>query len=487
VTVRCSIVIPAHDGAALTARCLDALFADPPEVAFEVIVVDDGSAEPARLIPAVHASRVRTIRRAENGGFAAACNDGAAASAGDLLVFLNNDTVPCAGWLDAAVTHLARHPRAAAVGSRLLFPNGTVQHAGVVLCDDGYPRHAYAGLPAEHPAVLRSRPVQMVTAACVVVRRDAFETARGFDAGYRNGFEDADLCLRLRELGHEIHYCHTSVLYHDESATRDASAPETHASGERFRRRWAGRARADELDRYREDGLLRVSHSKGRIRLIVDPALGSAGTDGDPDALERFVLERSEQVVELLGETVRLAVASAGGRPAVPVPSAPDPEDSGISRLLARADALEAEVAALQSELAAMTADANTTRPSRYLAYRQLVRAVRDAVEDAVPAGGTVLVATCGDTALLRLGTRRAEHFPQDPAGGYAGRHPSDSDAAITELEQLRARGARHLVLPSTMRWWLDHYTVFADHLSDHHRAIHDDEACLVYALANDA
>ena len=90
------------------------------------------------------------------------------------------------------------HPAAAVVGSKLLFPNDTVQHAGVVICQDGNPRHIYAGFPGDHPAVNKSRRFQAVTAACMLVRRGAFEQAGGFDPAFRNCLEDADLCLRLR-------------------------------------------------------------------------------------------------------------------------------------------------------------------------------------------------------------------------------------------------------------------------------------------------
>src|SRR6185295_9859186 len=129
---------------------------------------------------------VRTLRRDHNGGFAVACNDGAAAARGELLVFLNNDTEPRPGWLDALVEHADAHAEAAAVGAKLLFPDDTVQHAGVVICQDGRPRHLYAGFPADHPAVEKPRAFQAVTAACMLVRRDAFDRAGGFDQDFRN-------------------------------------------------------------------------------------------------------------------------------------------------------------------------------------------------------------------------------------------------------------------------------------------------------------
>src|SRR6185436_19309609 len=103
---------------------------------------------------------------------------------------------------------------------KLLYPDGSVQHAGVVIGRDRWPHHLYAGFPGEHPAVQRGRPVSAVTAACMLIHRRDFAALGGFDGAYRNGYEDFDLCLRLREEGREVRYCPRSVLYHLESVTR---------------------------------------------------------------------------------------------------------------------------------------------------------------------------------------------------------------------------------------------------------------------------
>ena len=121
-----------YDHAALTRQCLDALLAEPPRVSHELIVVDDGSTDATPGLLAGYGGRVRVVTHAANAGFARSCNDGAAVARGEFLVFLNNDTVPQPGWLDALIRHAERHPRAGAVGSKLLFPDDTVQHAGVV-------------------------------------------------------------------------------------------------------------------------------------------------------------------------------------------------------------------------------------------------------------------------------------------------------------------------------------------------------------------
>src|SRR5258706_4575356 len=187
---RSTIIIPAFNQAALTAQCLEALLSQGHR---SIVVVDDGSTDTTPKILAGFKGQIKVVTHAANRGFARSCNNGAALASGDYLIFLNNDTLPQAGWLEALIDYAGKIPRAAVVGSKLLYPNQTIQHAGVVICQDRYPRHIYTGFPADHPAVSKSRRFQVVTAACALVRRRVFERMEGFDAAFRNGFEDVDL------------------------------------------------------------------------------------------------------------------------------------------------------------------------------------------------------------------------------------------------------------------------------------------------------
>ncbi len=260
----CSIVVPVFNGAGLTAKCLDTLIDTWPTPAQQVIVVDDGSSDGTADVLADAARReprLTIVRRRFNAGFATACNDGARAATGDYLVFLNNDTEPVPGWLDALAIHADSHPSAGVVGAKLLYPDRTVQHAGIVFDTSGNPRHAYCGFPAEHPAVSKSRAWQAVTGAAMLVRRELLRSSLGgFDSSYRNGHEDIDLCLRARRnrepgaLG-----LHESLVVHLESASRGRHTAETTANGHLFRSRWGQRVSPDDLDRYRADGLVRWS------------------------------------------------------------------------------------------------------------------------------------------------------------------------------------------------------------------------------------
>ena len=133
---RASIVIPVFNQFTHTLACLRALAAHPPRAAIEILVVDDGSSDAtSTALPQVDGLRYH--RRATNGGFIAACNDGAALARGDFLVFLNNDTVPQPGWLDALLKTFDEVADAGLVGAQLLYPDGRLQEAGGVVFADG--------------------------------------------------------------------------------------------------------------------------------------------------------------------------------------------------------------------------------------------------------------------------------------------------------------------------------------------------------------
>jgi GT2 family glycosyltransferase len=487
VRARVAIVIPVHGRAALTRRCLDALLAEPAARAAQIVVVDDGSPDGTAAVLARYDGAIRVHARERAGGFAIACNEGAALTDAPLLLFLNNDTLGEPGWLAALLADAEAHPEAAAIGAKLLYPDGSVQHAGVAIGRDGLPRHLYAGFPAEHPAVSRSRAFQAVTGACLLVRRAAWEQAGGFDAGYRNGLEDTDLCLRLGELGHGVRCCHESVLVHLESPTRGRRGPDLDAGVARFRVRWDGRVRPDDLEHFAADGLLRVDYADTHpVRLTVSPLLASVN-DREQER-ERLLVRRAAQVNELLRETVRLSVELAGVEAPTPALAANGTRGRAThTELLHRAQAIEAQIGVLQRELVDAFPDAPLAQAgtSPLLAYRQLVERLRRRVREAVPADATVMVISRGDDELVDLDDRAAWHFPQSQHGEYRGHHPADSEEAIAHLEDLRARGGTHLVVPSTAFWWLDHYEDFAQHLDDRYRAIvRDADTCLVYELA---
>ncbi len=249
-------MIPTFNNLGLTRQCLDTLPRATALGSYEVVVVDNASTDgtPAFLREAEADGLLRAVCNDENRGFSAACNQGAALARGEVVLFLNNDTIPHPGWLNAILTELAEHPDTGVVGSKLLYANGTIQHAGVVVGErdgDPFPYHVYLCQPADAPQVSHRRELQLVTGACLAIRRELLERVGGFDEAYWNGHEDLDLCLKVRAAGAKVVYRPDSVVTHLESQTKRLLGLEQfhYAKGADTPE---GRGRALFLERWRE-------------------------------------------------------------------------------------------------------------------------------------------------------------------------------------------------------------------------------------------
>ena len=216
---RASIVIPVFGAFTHTLACLRAIAAHPPVADFEVIVVDDAS--PDDSLAKLHAiDGLRVHARKANGGFIAACNDGAGLARGNVLVFLNNDTVPQPGWLDALLATFDAHPDAGLVGAKLLYPDGRLQEAGGVVFADGsgwnYGRFDDPG----DCRYAHLRDADYVSGAAIAIPRALFERLGGFDARYAPAYyEDTDLAFGVRAAGLRVLVQPASLVVHDEGTT----------------------------------------------------------------------------------------------------------------------------------------------------------------------------------------------------------------------------------------------------------------------------
>lgn len=217
-----SIVIPVFNREDLTRNCLATLRPTLTGAGEgEVIVVDNGS-DPRTAAVLAEFPWVRVIRNERNLGFAAACNQGARAATGAFVVHLNNDTQAFDGWLARMLARFTE-PGVGAVGARLLFPDGTLQHAGVVLAPirfgpEGFgPYHFMWKAPGDSRAAATPADFEVVTGACLVTPRDLFLELGGFEEAYWNGYEDVDYCLSVRARGLRVVYESDAVLYHYES------------------------------------------------------------------------------------------------------------------------------------------------------------------------------------------------------------------------------------------------------------------------------
>ena len=168
----------------------------------------------------------KVIRIAEPFNYSRINNLGAKTAKHDFLLFLNNDVVVRGkDWLKILLGEALADPKTAAVGAKLLYPNGIVQHAGVVLGVGGVAEHAFRGLPGQAPGyvahAIAAREVSAVTAACMLVRAKVFAELGGFDeAELGIAFNDIDFCIRLRKAGHRIVFTPECVATHHESMSR---------------------------------------------------------------------------------------------------------------------------------------------------------------------------------------------------------------------------------------------------------------------------
>ena len=227
-----SVVIPCFNHSADTTACLRAVHETlPADGNVEIVVVDDGSTDdtPRALEEwSARFDRFRTLRNSENLGFIASCNRGAEVASGDLLVFLNNDTLPLAGWLEAIVRTFRDRPDAGAVGGKLLYPDGRLQEAGGVVFADGSAANIGRGeYDVELPLFNFVREVDYCSGALLATPRALFAALGGFDARYTPAYyEDTDYCFAVRAHGYRVYYQPRGAIVHREggSAGTDPSA-----------------------------------------------------------------------------------------------------------------------------------------------------------------------------------------------------------------------------------------------------------------------
>jgi GT2 family glycosyltransferase len=219
-----SIIIPVRDRVDLLARCLDSIARETTYAPYEIVIVDnDSQTDEARTYLAGLKHRVLNYSGRFN--FSAINNFAVEQTDSPWLLFLNNDTEVIDGdWLTTMAEHIQR-PEVGAVGPRLLYPDDTVQHGGIVVGVGGIAEHAFRGFPAEAPGVCRqlqvTRNYSAVTGACLLTRRDVFNKVHGFDEERLPvTFSDVDLCLKIRRAGYLIVYTPFARLYHHESGTR---------------------------------------------------------------------------------------------------------------------------------------------------------------------------------------------------------------------------------------------------------------------------
>ncbi|MBU1152808.1 glycosyltransferase family 2 protein [bacterium] len=148
---------------------------------------------------------IKVIYNNQNVSFAEGCNQGARMDRGDYLLFLNNDTRVTQCWLDEMLSVFKDEEKVGIVGSRLLYPDGRLQHGGVVLTLWGQlPLNIDVNLEPVVPRALETREIFAVTGACMLVKKDLFFDCGGFDEEYIYGYENIDLCMKVSQRNYKI-------------------------------------------------------------------------------------------------------------------------------------------------------------------------------------------------------------------------------------------------------------------------------------------
>ena len=214
-----SVIVPAFNQIEYTVRCLASLHQHPPEVSYELIVVDDASSDATERLLS-HMPGLRYLRNPENLGFLRTANRGATQARGHYLLFLNNDTQVLPGWLDRLVEVFTTHPNTGIVGAKLIYPSGHLQEAGAALRRDGTVDLIGLNDDPAKPQYNIMREVDHCSGACLLIETALFRDLGGFDEIYAPAyFEDCDLSLRVRERGRKIIYQPAAEAIHHLSVT----------------------------------------------------------------------------------------------------------------------------------------------------------------------------------------------------------------------------------------------------------------------------
>jgi len=279
-----SIIIPVYNKIEFTRKCIAAILKNTkPSINYEIIIVDNNSTdETAKYLNTIKEKHaiISVITNSKNLGFSKANNQAAKIAKGDYLLFLNNDTEVLPGWLAELTVIISNDPSVGCVGSKLLFADGTIQHAGVAIWDDrpdnGLPlvaRHIYYREKSDFPEANELRQYQVLTGACLLTRKSLYKELNGFDERFWNGYEDVDYCLKIQETGYKLVYQPKSVVMHYESQSGNERFTKVNENITLLLKIWVDKIQYDVINNANNPPTLAKNHKFKKYQLPVTSEL----------------------------------------------------------------------------------------------------------------------------------------------------------------------------------------------------------------------
>jgi GT2 family glycosyltransferase len=218
-----SILIPCRDGMELLRQCLTSIHEKTTYPFYEIIIIDNDSST-QEMKDFLASVRYQVVPFHGPFNFSRINNFAARHATGDYLIFLNSDTRVISGEWVSALLEFAQQKDIGIAGAKLYYPDGRIQHAGVILGLHGVSGHSHRNLAGSSRGYFNAlhvtRNCSAVTAACMMVRREVYDLVGGFDEQIAVSYNDVDLCLRVREAGFRIVWTPYAELYHHEMVVR---------------------------------------------------------------------------------------------------------------------------------------------------------------------------------------------------------------------------------------------------------------------------
>lgn len=211
-----SIVIPVYNQFTYTYHCLESILENSGDVSYEIIIADDVSNDLTTRLSEV-AENINIVRNKENQRFLRNCNNAAKYAKGEYILFLNNDTQVQANWLKPLVELIEKDATIGMVGSKLIYPDGTLQEAGGIIWGNGNAWNYGNGQNPANPEFNYVKEVDYISGAAIMIRTSLWKEIGGFDEYFAPAYcEDSDLAFEVRKHGYKLMYQPLSVVVHFE-------------------------------------------------------------------------------------------------------------------------------------------------------------------------------------------------------------------------------------------------------------------------------